>query len=159
MTGKSHHVQQLDHIELFVPSRYEAARWYEQVLGLVIVPEHQHWAEDSNGPLMVSPDGGNTKLAFFQDAALSPQRGGFDQVAFRIDGPGFVAFAGRLDALELCDRLGKRLSAGSVRDHRGSYSFHFVDPWGHRLEVTTYECDYVREWLQSKGRRDPHPSD
>lgn len=32
-------VLQIDHVELFVPDRYEAARWYERVLGLEPVPE------------------------------------------------------------------------------------------------------------------------
>ena len=27
-------VLQIDHVELFVPDRYEAARWYERTLGL-----------------------------------------------------------------------------------------------------------------------------
>ena len=30
---------QLDHVELFVPSRWEAARWYEQVLGFQVLEQ------------------------------------------------------------------------------------------------------------------------
>ena len=144
---KPHHVQQLDHVEVFVPDRYEAAGWYERVLGLTIVSEYAHWADDPAGPLMLSPDGGNTKLALFENAELSAHRGGFDQVAFRITGPGFVAFAEQLDTLALRNGQGEQLSAASSSDHSGAYSFHFLDPWGHRIEVTTYDCQYVREHL------------
>ena len=144
-------IQQLDHVELFVPDRYEAAAWYERVLGLTVLKEYEHWAADPNGPLMISPDDGNTKLALFTGAALSGQRGGYDQVAFRIDGPGFVAFAARLADLELTNIQGEHLSQRSVRDHRGAYSLHFCDPWGHRLELTTYECDYVAAHLDAAG--------
>lgn len=34
-------VQQIDHVELFVPDRYEAAKGYEQILGLEIIPEFE----------------------------------------------------------------------------------------------------------------------
>jgi catechol 2,3-dioxygenase-like lactoylglutathione lyase family enzyme len=47
-------VLQLDHVELFVPDRYEAARWYQRVLGLEIVREYEEWAADPRGPLMIS---------------------------------------------------------------------------------------------------------
>jgi catechol 2,3-dioxygenase-like lactoylglutathione lyase family enzyme len=45
-------VLQIDHVELFVPDRHEAARWYERVLGLQIVPEYEPWAT-GGGPLMI----------------------------------------------------------------------------------------------------------
>jgi hypothetical protein len=50
---------------LFVPDRYAAARWYEQSLGLRILPQHEHWA-GPGGPLMISSDGGRTMLALFE---------------------------------------------------------------------------------------------
>ena len=31
---------QIDHVELFVPDRYEAAGWYQRVLGLEILVEY-----------------------------------------------------------------------------------------------------------------------
>ena len=60
-------VLQIDHVELFVPERYEAARWYERTLGLQVVPECEPWAVDG-GPLMISSDGGSTKLALLRDS-------------------------------------------------------------------------------------------
>jgi catechol 2,3-dioxygenase-like lactoylglutathione lyase family enzyme len=59
-------VDQIDHVELFVPDRYQAAEWYRRVLGLKVVAEYEHWASDPRGPLMISSDGGHTKLALFQ---------------------------------------------------------------------------------------------
>ena len=69
-------VLQIDHVELFVPDRYEAARWYEHTLGLQVVPECEPWAA-GGGPLMISSDGGSTKLALFegQPAASAPDGG------------------------------------------------------------------------------------
>ena len=148
VSDSPYRVQQLDHVELFVPDRYQAARWYEQVLGLTILEEYEYWAADPSGPLMISSDGGNTKVALFEHAQLSAQRGGYDQVAFRVSGPGFLAFIARFgEQLELYNEQGQRLSRDNVRDHRGAYSVHFLDPWNHRLEVTTYDCEYVRSRL------------
>src|SRR2546427_8807431 len=70
-------VQQIDHVEMFVPDRYEAARWYEATLGLHIVPEFEFWANGPGGPLMIAA--GTTKLALFAGAPrgarrLSPRR-------------------------------------------------------------------------------------
>lgn len=50
--------------------------------------------QNPDGPLTLSPDEGNTKLALFEGGELSAQGGGFDQVAFRVDGPGFIALRG-----------------------------------------------------------------
>jgi catechol 2,3-dioxygenase-like lactoylglutathione lyase family enzyme len=141
------HVQQLDHVECFVPDRYAAAEWYERVLGLTIVPEYEYWANDSEGPLMISSDGGNTKLALFEGRNAGAGGGGFHQIAFRVNGPGFMAFVERLGELALHGRTGEPLTADSVRDHQGAYSLYFVDPWGHRLEITTYDCEYVSAHL------------
>jgi hypothetical protein len=59
-------VLQLDHVEMFVPNRHEAAEWYKRVLGLEIVQECEFWAQDPQGPLMISSDCGSTKLALFR---------------------------------------------------------------------------------------------
>ena len=54
-------VQQIDHVELFVPDRYEAAKWYEQALGLEIARDYEFWAKDPGGPLMIMTADGATK--------------------------------------------------------------------------------------------------
>jgi hypothetical protein len=38
---------------------------------------------------------------------------------------------------------GQRVTAALVSDHTAAWSIYFSDPYGHRLEVTTYEHDQV----------------
>jgi catechol 2,3-dioxygenase-like lactoylglutathione lyase family enzyme len=138
-SSDANRVRGIDHVELFVPDLYEAAAWYRSTLGLEIVQEFEFWAEDSDGPLMISPAGDpqGTKLALFRG---KPQGTGapigFRRVAFSVDGPGFV---------RLVDRLGVAHS-GPI-DHGLSFSIYFADPWGNRFEVTTYEHEFVRAKL------------
>jgi catechol 2,3-dioxygenase-like lactoylglutathione lyase family enzyme len=141
-------VLQLDHVELFVPNRYEAASWYQRVLGLEIVPEYREWADDPHGPLMISSDDGSTKLALFEGQPQdSRPTAGFHLVAFRVDAEGFLAFLRQLGEAKLRDDRDRLLTAGAVRDHQKAYSVYFCDPYGHRLEVTTYDYERTREAL------------
>ena len=54
--GRSFRVSQIDHVEMFVPDRYLAAAWYQDVLGLTVLREDGDWANDRHGPLMISSD-------------------------------------------------------------------------------------------------------
>jgi hypothetical protein len=105
------------------------------------MPGTEEWATHPHGPLMISPDGGRTKLALF---AGQPQgsrpTAGFHRVAFRLSGAEWLAFVARLAELEL--REGDH--AARVVDHIGAWSVYFTDPFGHHLEVTTYEAELVR---------------
>jgi catechol 2,3-dioxygenase-like lactoylglutathione lyase family enzyme len=140
-------VQQIDHVELFVPDRYEAARWYEHVLGLRILPDCEHWAVEG-GPLMISSDGGNTKLALFEgEPAASAPTAAFRRVAFRVTAEGFAEFLRRLPELGLLDSKRQAVTQKSVVDHRQAYSIYFCDPYEHLLEVTTYDHDKVSALL------------
>ena len=131
----------LDHVELFVPDRALAADWYARVLGCRPVAGTEGWAAHPQGPLMISPDGGRTKLALF---AGEPQDGrataGFHRVAFRASAESWLAFTARLPELGLREEWAEP----RVIDHTGAWSVYFSDPFGHRLEVTTYEADVVR---------------
>jgi catechol 2,3-dioxygenase-like lactoylglutathione lyase family enzyme len=142
----------IDHVELFVPDRYVAAGWYERVLGLTIVREREHWAEDPGGPLMISSDGGRTMLALFtgSPAAGGGPTVGFHRVAFRTDGTGFLDFLARLATTGLFGMRGQPLTAAEVVDHGKAFSIYFLDPWGHHLEVTTYEHDRVASTLEER---------
>ena len=132
-------VLQIDHVELFVPDRYEAARWYARVLGLQVVPECEPWAA-SGGPLMISSDAGSTKLALFEGQPVAaPQAAAFRRVAFRVTGKGFAGFLQRLEELALVDGQQRPVTRASVVDHQQAYSIYFLDPYGHQLEVTTYD--------------------
>ena len=138
-------VLQIDHVELFVPDRYQAARWYERVLGLQVVSEYEMWAA-GDGPLMVSSDEGSTKLALFegQPETSAGKNSGFHRVAFRVSADGFLAFLDRLPDLGLVDARARDVTADLVVDHDKSYSIYFVDPYGHLLEVTTYEYERTK---------------
>jgi catechol 2,3-dioxygenase-like lactoylglutathione lyase family enzyme len=141
-------VLQVDHIELFVPDRHEAAGWYQRILGLEILPEYQEWAADRGGPLMISSDEGSTKLALFEgQPQASRPTAGFHRVAFRVNAADFVEFLQRLSDRPLKDHRDLSVTPDSVVDHAKAYSIYFSDPYGHRLEVTTYEYEAVRAAL------------
>lgn len=153
-------VKRLDHVELFVLDRYAAAKWYERVLGLQIVAEHEHWAEDPKGPLMLStPDGESAMLALFEGR---PQEGretaGYHRVAFSVDAAAFVQFLDQLETLQLTDHDGKPVTAEAVADHGSARSIYFCDPHGHRVELTTYDVDAL-VLLQSESASDPVEAD
>ena len=127
----------LDHVELYVPDRVSAAAWYARVLACEPVAGTESWASDPDGPVMISPDGGRTKLALFTgEAQGSRPTAGFHRVAFRVSATEFLAFTARMACLGL--------NQARVVDHGGAWSVYFLDPAGHRLEVTTYEVEPVR---------------
>jgi len=141
-------VDQIDHVELFVPDRYEAAKWYERVFGLAIVRDFEHWAKYDTGPLMISSDGGSTKLALFTGTPQGERvTAGFHLVAFRVSGDGFLAFLDRLASLALIDHLGRDVTRDLVSDHGQAFSIYFNDPWGHRFEITTYDHEAIRKTI------------
>jgi catechol 2,3-dioxygenase len=132
----------LDHVELFVPDRAQAAEWYGRVFGCRPIAGTEEWASHPQGPLMVSPDGGRTKLALFAgEPQGSRPTAGFHRVAFRLSGAEWLAFVARLPELELQEGI----RAARVVDHTGAWSVYFTDPFGHHLEVTTYDAEVVRQ--------------
>jgi catechol 2,3-dioxygenase-like lactoylglutathione lyase family enzyme len=143
MSEKQFRVQQVDHIELYVPDQYEAAQWYKQIFGLEIMPDFEFWA-GGGGPLMLSSDGGSTKIALFNGEApgFRPVTG-FQRVAFRVDGPGFFDFLNRLQAQPVYDHSGRPVNTLKISDHTKAYSVYFCDPYGNPYEITTYDYDYV----------------
>ena len=91
------------------------------------------------GPLMISSDDGSTKLALFDGRPqTSRPTAGFHRVAFRVNSGDFMAFLRRLRERPLKDHQGRPVTADSVVDHQKAYSIYFSDPYGYRLEVTTY---------------------
>lgn len=133
-------VDQIDHVELYVPDRHRAAKWYFDVLGLVPLPEYEQWANDPHGPLMIGTIKGNTKLALFQGEPSGSQAGiGFHLVAFRVESDSFVQFVAALPELKLKDPRNRMVDLESVADHQRAFSLYFCDPYGHHLELTTYQ--------------------
>jgi catechol 2,3-dioxygenase-like lactoylglutathione lyase family enzyme len=141
-------VDQMDHVEFFVPDRDEAARWYEATLGLSRIAAHADWAADPHGPLMIGSPGGGAMLALFTG---EPRRdrptAGFHRVAFRVDGPTFLAFLEHIETHPVHDDAGHELRAVIPKPLTKAFSCYFNDPWGHRLELTTYDADHVRSRL------------
>lgn len=151
---RSLRVDQIDHVELFVPDRFEAAEWYERALGLTVVSKYKHWADDPQGPLMISSDNGSTKLALFdgkpqgqQPTAGHRERSGFHRVAFRVGASSFLGFLDQLPTLGVVDDKGRIVTKDRIVDHSQAFSVYFNDPFGHRLELTTYEHTAVAEAL------------
>lgn len=140
MTEDDFSVGGIDHVELTVPDRYEAASWYDEALGFEVVEEFEHWAARSAYPLMISSDGGDTMLALF-GGNRSGDDGGFRQVAFRADGEEFLQFLDRLRSTPDID------GRGGVMDFESAYSVFFTDPYGHAYEVTTYDYAFVSDEL------------
>ncbi len=139
-------VEQIDHVELFVPDQRVAAQWYERVFGMRVLTEFEHWADD--GPLMLTTPEAQTKLALFTgEPAESRPQASFRRVAFRVDAAGFVAFLNRLTELELKTETGATLDRDDWVDHDESLSIYFVDPWHHRFEITTYEIVRAHDLL------------
>lgn len=147
---------QIDHVEFFVPDRRQGADWYRRVLGMDVMTEYECWADDPHGPLMISSDGGSTKLALFQGVPQgSRPTAGFHLVAFRVGAVAFAQFVMCLSKLHLSDHRGRRVTADLVVDHGKAYSIYFSDPFGHRLELTTYEYNETKGKLAHLSANEP----
>ena len=148
MPESTFRVRRIDHVELFVPERHAAAEWYRDVLGFEILTDFEFWAEDERGPLMLSCDGGRSKLALFRGKPLGDREtAGFRRVAFEVDGDGFLEFLGRLAEHQVAGHSGRPLTPADAVDHERAFSIYFMDPWGHPYEITTYDHAQVNERL------------
>lgn len=97
---------------------------------------------------MISSDAGNTKLALFQGMPQGPREtAGFHLVAFRVGAAEFTNFLDRLPHLKLTNHRGQAVTPDSVVDHAAAYSIYFCDPFGNRLELTTYQYEHATRIL------------
>ena len=121
-------VSQIDHVEMFVPDRGEAARWYAEVLGLAVVPGYDDWASDPQGPLMISSDGAvpNSRCSR-ENRHRQVTTSGFQLVAFRVSAADFINFLKGLSEIHLLDLKGARVTPAAVVDHDKAYSLYFKD--------------------------------
>jgi catechol 2,3-dioxygenase-like lactoylglutathione lyase family enzyme len=146
-------VQQLDHVEVFVPDLYEAADWYASIFGLEIMREVEHWAQHGTGPLFLTSDGGSTKLALFKGEPAGFRKPvGFQRVAFRVDADGFFRFLRNIEANPVFDNEGEPTTELELMDYEIAYSVLFCDPYGNRYEVCTYDHDTVSRQLEAASR-------
>ena len=91
------------------------------------------------------PDRAAAAAWYSRALGLKPVPGTETWAAFQVTGPAFVVFLKHAEALALRDRsYPLRLT-----DHGGAISAYFRDPYGHRLEVTTYDPIPVRGVLPS----------
>lgn len=138
----------LDHVELYVPTRFEAADWYRRTLGLHIVEGLLDWASDPEGPLVIGPTGGGQQIQLFQGhGQVGRARGGLHRIAFAADAHGFLAFLEHVTANPVYTEEGEPTSEPIIADYGQAISAYFCDPYGTRLEVTTYETEPVRTRL------------
>ena len=148
VTAVEFQIEQIDHAEILVPDREQAAQWYGRMFGMQIVDEYRFWSELPGGPLMITTPSGNTKIALFQGESHGSRRGtGFHLLAFRTNADNFLQFLDSLDTLSLTDRHGERVTKRMVHDHKLAFSVYFCDPWGNELEITSYEHDAIRSQI------------
>ena len=140
-------IQGVDHIEMFVSDRAEAARWYEKIFGFGPIQELDEWSKI--GPLFVGNREKTAVLAMMD--GTKDNDGSINRVAFRTSGVGFVDFVKRLNDMDLfC--LKEKVTKASVVDHDLAYSLYFDDPDGNKLELTSYDHDYVKVGLKQYKR-------
>ncbi len=144
----------LDHMHLVVPDREEAARWYE-ALGFSRVEEYKHWWDIPGAPIHISADAGGSGLALFQAGEGHELTDGIGMgVAFRLGGEEFIAFSKALGGdVRVNGKDGQPLTAESVVDLDLCFSYGFFDPYGHELELTTYDYDRVKAYFSEHGIR------
>lgn len=138
-------ISRIDHVHVEVADRNEAAAWYREVLGLTPAEDLASWAKHPLGPLILQTPDGLPVLSLFARDAKPASRDA--TIAFRVLGGDFLAFLDRLDDLGLLQTDGRRLTRSEVADHELAWSIYFVDPWGNRFEITTYDYDIVRDQL------------
>ena len=134
----------VDHVHVYVEDEYEAAEWYQRVLGLEIVKHHEDWAV-GGGPLTISGDDGRSGIALFARPAEKSKNQ--STVAFGVTGREFADFLDKVDGLGLESTSDEPVTKESVSDHQKAWSIYFRDLNGNPIELTTYDYDEVRARL------------
>ncbi len=140
-------IQRIDHVHVEVPDREAAARWYGDVLGLVPAENLKVWAEHPQGPLILATQDGLPVLSLFAREAKPVSRD--TTIAFRVIGLDFLKFLDSLEETEISRDDGAQLTREDAVDHDIAWSIYFTDPWGNRLEITSYDYDLVANTLKT----------
>lgn len=140
---------QIDHIEVFVPDREEAAAWYQKALGIAVAQPYRFWAAEG-GPLMLTTPDAGTKIALFRGTPQGDgEVRGLRRLAFRVDGNRFLAFLDGTGGTALAECVEQPINRAAAVDHTKSWSVYFSDPWGTLLEITTYDYEQVQQALSA----------
>ncbi len=150
---KSVKLGRLDHMHLVVPDKVIAAKWYEDMLGFERVEVYKHWWNLPGCPIHISADGGATSLALFQEGDGHKGTNGIGMgVAFVLAGDEFIAFSNTLgESIQVDGKDGNPLTASSIVDLDLCFSYGFFDPYGHELELSTFDYDQVKQHLADEG--------
>ena len=128
-------LQTIDHVHVYTSNRADAETWYARVLGLVKIPEFEHWATKV-GPLFLTNPQRTISLALFE----RPHQPTRSTIAFRVSGQDFLEWRARL-----------RETLGKIEDvdHDGSWSLYFSDPDGNPFEITSYDYEWLTKHLHT----------
>jgi len=142
-------IEDIDHIEMFVSDREKAAKWYEKIFGLKPIKKLETWSKI--GPFFIGTEDRSVTLAIMN--GKKENNGSINRMAFRTAGEKFVDFLNRVDDLNLFF-LQEKVTKEQVVDHDLSYSIYFDDPDGNKLELTSYDYDYLKSNIKSARRFD-----
>ncbi|MEM7734061.1 MAG: VOC family protein [Pseudomonadota bacterium] len=140
-------IERIDHVHVEVADRDKAAAWFEDVLGLVRADALADWAAHPLGPLILATPDGLPVLSLFAREAKPASRDA--TIAFRVSDVDFRGFLDRLDDLGLLHADGRRLTRADVVDHDMAWSIYFMDPWGNRFEITSYDYATIQSGISS----------
>lgn len=133
----------IDHVELPVDDRYEAAEWFRETLGFTVNEDLESWT-DAGGPLLVSADDGSTHLALVPGAAGSRDGASPGHVALRIPGSEFLKLIDDLTEREVTARSGSVVSRDDIIDRNLAFAVMIQDPWGNHFELISYDYETIK---------------
>ena len=142
-------IEDIDHIEMFVSDREKAAKWYDEIFGLKPIKELEIWSKI--GPLFVGNKDRSVTLAIMN--GKKENDGSINRIAFRTSGEKFIDFLNRVDEMGLFFQ-NEKVTKEQVVDHDLSFSIYFDDPDGNKLELTSYDHDYLQSKIKSARRFD-----
>ena len=132
-------IDDIDHIEMFVTDRIKAAQWYDDIFGLKPIQDLDMWSKI--GPLFIGNEDRTVTLALMNGTREND--GSINRMAFRTSGKNFVEFISHVGDLNLFF-LKEMVTRDKVVDHDISFSIYFDDPDGNKLELTSYDHDFVK---------------
>jgi len=128
-----------DHIAFSVPDLVEAERWYVEVLGAEVVGRY-NWGGDTAHPVLPHEDiriGAHIVSLFIGEPLTSAPP------------PRLFHYAFNCRSIDELDTWRAHLEKNSVTYRGpmahpgfGAVSLYFSDPWGTRLEITTWLSDF-----------------